>query len=91
MTPQELLKKLQESGIPVIVLQDPLTKQPSVSFTILTIATGLLIAGVLSNWLSFLKGVNGDLALTFFGMSAGLYWGRKINTGKGTTVGPEKE
>ena len=41
---KELIKELQDKGIPVVFLRDPITKLPSVSLTLLLVSLLLLIS-----------------------------------------------
>ena len=82
---KQILKLLQDNGIPVVLLRDIVSKGPSLSFTLVVISFCWLTMGIFSNYFSFLKGIDGDLALNTFMTCACLYWGRKINI-KGNTL-----
>lgn len=83
---KELQKKLVEwctkKGIPVPILRDPGTQQPSASFTLLVISSGLVIFGLINKIAKLVDGVDIDNALQFFYACAGLYFGRKLTTDK---------
>ena len=83
---KELQKKLVEwctkKGIPVPILRDPSTQQPSASFTLLVISSGLVIFGLINKIAKLVDGVDIDNALQFFYACAGLYFGRKLTTDK---------
>lgn len=83
---KELQQKLTDwctkKGIPVPVLRDPVTQQPSASFTLLVISSGLVIFGLLNKIAKLVDGVDIDNALQFFYACAGLYFGRKLTGDK---------
>lgn len=83
---KELQQKLTDwctkKGIPVPVLRDPVTQQPSASFTLLVISSGLVIFGLLNKIAKLVDGVDIDNALQFFYACAGLYFGRKLTSDK---------
>lgn len=84
------LKKLQDrltefctkKGLPVPVLRDPVTQQPSASFTLLVVSSGLVIFGLINKAAKLVDGIDMDNALQFFGICAGLYFGRKLTSDK---------
>jgi len=83
---KELQKKLTEwctkRGIPVIVFRDPVSQEPSASFTLLVVSSGLVIFGLLNKIANLVDGVDIDNALQFFYACAGLYFGRKLTSNK---------
>lgn len=83
---KELQKKLIEwctkKGVPVLILRDPVTQQPSASFTLLVASSGLVIFGLINKIAKLVDGVDIDNALQFFYACAGLYFGRKLTTDK---------
>jgi len=83
---KELQKKLIEwctkKGVPVPILRDPVTQQPSASFTLLVVSSGLVIFGLINKIAKLIDGVDIDNALQFFYACAGLYFGRKLTTDK---------
>lgn len=84
------LKELQDrftefctkKGLPVPVLRDPVTQQPSASFTLLVVSSGLVIFGLINKAAKLVDGIDMDNALQFFGICAGLYFGRKLTSDK---------
>lgn len=84
------IKKLQDKlvefctkkGIPVPVIRDPVSQQPSASFTLLVISAGLVIFGLLNKVAKLVDGVDIENALQFFYACAGLYFGRKLTSDK---------
>lgn len=86
----EKLKQLQanfiewctKKGIPVITFRDPVTQQPSASFTLLVVSSGLVIFGLINKAAKLVDGIDIDNALQFFYACAGLYFGRKLTSDK---------
>lgn len=83
---KDLQKKLTDwctkKGLPVPVLRDPVSQQPSASFTLLVVSSGLVIFGLLNKVAKLVDGVDIDNALQFFYACAGLYFGRKLTSHK---------
>ena len=87
---KKFFKKLQDLGLPLIWIKDPISKLPSVSLSILLSSVFLVILSVFSNFFVFLKGINVDACFNFFLVSAGLYFGRKLSL-NGRTVENEED
>jgi hypothetical protein len=64
--------------VPVPTFRDPVTQQPSASFTLLVVSSGLVMFGLLNKIANLVDGVDMDNALQFFYACAGLYFGRKL-------------
>lgn len=83
---KEFRDKLTEfctkKGIPVVVFRDPVTQQPSASFSLLVVSSGLVIFGLINKIAKLVDGVDIDNALQFFYACAGLYFGRKLTSDK---------
>jgi hypothetical protein len=83
---KELQRKLVDwctkQGIPVPIFRDPITQKPSASFTLLVTSSGLVIFGLLNKVAKLVDGVDIENALQFFGICAGLYFGRKLTGDK---------
>lgn len=62
--------------------RDPKTQEPSVSLTILWLSVIYLITMGVLTALGKINETN--VAMEFFGMSAGLYFGRRFNINKGS-------
>jgi hypothetical protein len=72
---KEILKSLQDKGIPIAVFQDPITKLPSITFSF------FLVSGVVCLLASFdnvkaLAGINYNEVKDFFDMTMFAYLGR---------------
>jgi hypothetical protein len=79
---QQIAEWCTKKGIPVPVLRDPVSQQPSASFTLLVVSSGLVIFGLLNKIANLVDGVDIDNALQFFYACAGLYFGRKLTGDK---------
>lgn len=77
-----LVEFCTKKGIPVPVLRDVTTQQPSASFTLLVVSSGLVIFGLINKIAKLVDGVDIDNALQFFYACAGLYFGRKLTSDK---------
>lgn len=71
-----------KKGIPVITFRDPVSQQPSASFTLLVVSSGLVIFGLINKAAKLVDGIDIDNALQFFYACAGLYFGRKLTSDK---------
>lgn len=76
---QELIKKMNDRGIPIPMIQDPVTKLPSVTLTFAVLSFNVALLGLLGKVADMFKGVDVQQAIYLFGVSAGLYLGRKIS------------
>jgi hypothetical protein len=77
---KKLVDYCTKKGIVVPVLRDPVTQKPSASFTLLVVSSGLVIFGLINKAAKLVDGVDMDNALQFFGICAGLYFGRKLSS-----------
>lgn len=75
---KDLVDWCTKRGIPVLILRDPVTQQPSASFTLLVVSSGLVIFGLINKIAKLVDGVDLPNALQFFYACAGLYFGRKM-------------
>ena len=85
-----LFNRIKDLGLPLIWVRDPIQKLPSVSLTLLMVSFVFMLAAILTNYLAFLKGIDGNLASNLFLTTAGLYFGRRLSIGK-NTGGVEKQ
>jgi hypothetical protein len=76
---KEHLKSLQEQGIPLLFIKDPLTKQPSVSLTLLLIAFALSVFSLINKFAKIVDGVDVDNTLELLVVCASLYFGRSLS------------
>lgn len=73
------LKELQDSGFPIIFIKDPLTKQPSVSLTLLIISFSLSILSLVNKFAKIFDGVDIENTLELLIICASLYFGRSLS------------
>jgi hypothetical protein len=78
----KLIAWCMEKGIPVPILRDAVTQKPSASFTLLVVSSGLVIFGLINKAAKLVDGIDMPNALQFFGICAGLYFGRKLTSDK---------
>ena len=77
---KQLINKLQDEGFPIILLQDIVTKKPSITFSFFVISGLLVILGLIGKFAKLSGGIDMDNALNFFYGSGAMYIGRKITT-----------
>ena len=76
---KQKLQELQEKGLPIVFLRDPLTKLPSVSLTLLLIAFALSVFSLINKFAKIVDGVDVDNTLELLIVTASLYFGRSIS------------
>lgn len=76
---KELIKELQDRGIPVIFLRDPITKQPSVSLSLLIVSFLLSIFALINKFAKVVDGVDVDNTLELLIITSSLYFGRSLS------------
>jgi hypothetical protein len=85
---QEFIKKIKDRGVPIPMIQDPVTKLPSVTLTFSVLSFNVALLGLLGKVADMFKGIDVQQAIYLFGVSAGLYLGRKMTNG---TLSVEKK
>jgi hypothetical protein len=83
------ITKLNERGIPLPTLRDPVTKLPSVSLTMLWVSFNVVLIGLIGKWSKYLD-VDVQQAIYWFMVCAGLYFSRSISK-NGNKVDLNKE
>ncbi len=73
------LKELQDSGVPLFFIKDPITKSPSVSLTLLIVSFTLSILSLLNKFTKIVDGVDIDNTLELLIVCASLYFGRSLS------------
>lgn len=81
-----LIKELQNKGIPLFFIKDPVVKQPSVSLTMLVIAFTLTVLSLLNKVAKIVDGVDIENTLELLMICAGLYFGRALTRSNGNTL-----
>ena len=84
---KKLFKSLRDTGVPTIILQDPVKKTPSITYTMLIINFILCVAGTVGKLNEALGGVDFDQASELMWVTGGLYFGRQFQK----LVGPSSE
>jgi hypothetical protein len=74
-----LIKELQERGVPVIFLRDPITKQPSVSLSLLIVSFLLSVFSLINRFAKIVDGVDVDNTLELLIITSSLYFGRSLS------------
>lgn len=83
---------LNERGISIPVLRDPVKKAPSVSLTLLFLSGNVVLAGLIGKIAGKLGGIDMTQALYWFGMCAALYFGRSFSgSGKDVKLDDKKD
>lgn len=86
-----ILKDLQNKGLPIFFIQDPISKLPSVSLTMLVVAFTLAILSLLNKVAKIVDGVDIENTLELLMISAGLYFGRALTRSNGSSINSKKE
>jgi hypothetical protein len=73
------LKELQEKGIPLLFIKDPITKKPSVSLSLLIISFVLSVFSLANKFAKIVEGVDVDNTLQLLIICASLYFGRSLS------------
>lgn len=73
------INKLNEKGIPMPMVRDPLTGKSSVSLTLLFLSSCYVQLALINKFAKVFEGVDIDNSLEFFMICAGLYFGRSIS------------
>lgn len=76
---KELIKKLQEKGLPLVFLRDPISKSPSVSLTLLIVSFLLSIFSLINKFAKIVDGVDVDNTLELLVITSSLYFGRSLS------------
>ena len=66
-------------GFPIVYLRDPITKQPSVSLTLLVVSFALGFFSLINKFAKIVDGVDVDNSLELLVICASLYFGRSIS------------
>jgi hypothetical protein len=73
------IKKMQEQGLPLFFVKDPVSKLPSVSLTMLVISFTLSVLSLLNKFAKIVDGVDVDNTLELLIICASLYFGRSLS------------
>lgn len=89
MIPQlkAFVNKLNQAGVPLPLLRDPKSGMASVSLTMMLLSFLVCIVGLIGKLAGPLDGINLSEALTLFGVTASLYFGRNLSIGSKNSNG----
>jgi hypothetical protein len=87
---KELIKKMNEAGIPLPILQDPIQKQPSITYTFFFISGILWTVALVGKWNNALN-INLNECQEFFSNAAYIYLGRSLIKNAFKTTDSKKE
>lgn len=79
---KELMRKMNDAGIPIPVLRDPSTGKGSVTLTLLFISSNVVLIALLNSFANVFKGVDTSSAISWFVICYGGYLGRRFQYGK---------
>lgn len=82
---KDFISKLQENGVPVFFIKDPITKAPSVSLTLVVVSAFYVQLALLNSAAAIFKGVDTPSALYWFFGCSSLYFVRKMS-GNGKNI-----
>ena len=73
------IKDLQDKGVVLLFVKDPVSKQPSVSLTLLIVSFTLCIVSLLTKFSGLVGGVDVDNTFELLLITAGLYFSRGLS------------
>lgn len=76
---KQKIKDLQEQGVPLFFIKDPITKQPSVSLSLLLVSFGLCFFSLINKFAKIVQGVDIENSLQLLIICASLYFGRSLS------------
>jgi hypothetical protein len=80
---KQKIRELQDKGLPIIILQDPISKLPSITFTFLVVSGVMVILGLVGKFVTAAGGIDIENALSFFYGCSATYLGRKFTSKSG--------
>lgn len=83
---KELIKRMNELGVPLPMLRDPVTGRASVTLTMMFLSFNTALFGQIGKVTKVLGDVDMSSAIVLFTTTAGLYLGRKFQTGENKEV-----
>jgi hypothetical protein len=76
---KQILKEMQENGVVLLFVRDPVSKQPSVSLTLLIVSFTLTVLSLLNKVAKLVDGVDIENTLQLLIICASLYFGRSLS------------
>lgn len=86
---KNLIRKMNEAGIPLPLVR--VDGKPSLSATLVFISFNAWLISVVGKFAGFFGGVDSGQCLQMFLATAGLYWGRKFQSGNSSLETEKKE
>ncbi len=88
---KKFVNELNNKGIPMPLIKDPKTGSGSVSLTLVFISFNMCVIAMAGKWSGYFGTIDPQQALNLFMVTAGLYWGRKMQKNdKDITIDTEK-
>lgn len=87
---KDFLFNLNEKGIAIPLLRDPIKDSPSVSLTLLVISGTTVFVGLIGKWSNALGNIDISQSLNWFLVCSGLYFGRSLSK-ENNKVSSDKE
>ena len=75
----QIIKFINEKGIPLAFFRDPITQKPSVSLTMLIIAFVMSMFALINSFAKLFDGLDVDNTLQLLIICASLYFGRHLS------------
>lgn len=88
---KDIIKTLNEKGLPMPFLRDPATQLPSVTLTMMVISFVVAVVSLIGKISISLKGIDTQQAIYLLLVTSGLYLGRRVTTKDGSTVESKEE
>jgi hypothetical protein len=70
---------MQDNGVVLLFVRDPVSKQPSVSLTLLIVSFTLTVLSLLNKFAKIVDGVDVDNTLELLIITSSLYFGRSLS------------
>lgn len=75
----DFIKKLQDAGLPLFFVKDPVSKLPSVSLTMLVVSFTICVISLLNKFAKIVEGVDLDGSMELLIITSSLYFGRSLS------------
>lgn len=87
---KELFRKMNENGIPMPMIRDPVTGRASVTLTMMILSFNTALLGQLGKFTKLLGDIDMTSAMSLFVATSALYLGRKLQNDGNKSVTVEK-
>lgn len=75
---KQLLNTINSKGIPLPILQDLITKKPSITYTMVVISFFMCVFSLVGGITDYVKGIDFQNSFTLFALCIGTYLGRQF-------------